>query len=60
MNIVEMIKNENKFCEEEEFVKNEHGVYLYTSKDGTSSFDLPFILYMYKQWLIENDILKEI
>lgn len=34
----------NQFIKEFEFVKNEHGVFLYTSKDGSHSFNLKAML----------------
>jgi len=56
----EMLKHEIKFCEQIEAVKNKHDVYIYTSTNGHSSFNLPCILQEYKEWLIENKIVKEI
>lgn len=53
-----MIETEVKFLEREEFVKNEHGVYIYESKDGRMSINLPFILLEYKNYLIEERIVK--
>ena len=50
------IVTEIKFCEETEMEKNEHGVYVYTSKNGFSHIDLACILLEYKNWLIENKI----
>ena len=60
MSIEEQLKNEMKFCVENDFVKNDHQQYIYNSTDGVSSINLPFILNDYKDWLIENDILKEL
>jgi len=59
-NIAELLKNEIKFCEEFECIKNEHGAYIYNSKNRNHSFNLPAFLSDYKDWLIENNIVKEI
>jgi hypothetical protein len=54
----ELIANEKKFCEENDFRKNSHGVFVYSSTDGASHINLPFILQDYKEWLIDNKIVK--
>jgi hypothetical protein len=54
MQIEDIIKDEIQFCEELDFSKNENGQYIFQSKDGRVSINLPFILEDYKQWLIEN------
>lgn len=53
-----MTKTETKFCEQTDLEKNEHGVYVYISKNRHSHIDLACILYEYKQWLIENKYLN--
>ncbi len=55
----EMLKNELEFCQEMEFVKNEHGQHIFVSQDGVQSMNLPFILNDYKDWLIEQKIVRE-
>ena len=49
-----LIQKELEFCASIECEKNEHGQYIYVSKNGASSFNLPYILLEYKNWLIEN------
>ena len=56
----ELIKNEVEFCEELGLEKNEHGVYIYESSNGNSSMNVPMVLQHYKEWLIENRLVKEI
>jgi hypothetical protein len=56
----DLTENEVKFCEEMEFEKNEHGVYIYQSSNGRSSMNLPFILQHYKEWLIEMELVREV
>jgi len=58
--IAEIIVCELEFCKEIECEKNEHGQYIYTSKNGVSSMNLPYILEEYKQWLITKKILKRV
>jgi hypothetical protein len=54
----ELIKNELEFCKEIDAEKNEHGQYIYESKNKASSMNLPYILEEYKQWLIDKKIVK--
>lgn len=54
--MMELIAKEIQFCEEADCEKNEHGVFIYTSTNGASSMNLPFILLDYKDWLIEKGI----
>lgn len=54
----ELIKKETEFCEEWELPKNEHGQFIFTSIDGSCQLNLPRILNDYKDWLIENGIVK--
>ncbi len=51
--------NENTFCKEHGFIKNEHGVYLYVSKNGEDAFNLTAVLEDYKEWIIKNKIVSE-
>lgn len=60
MDLDDLIIDANKFCEEYEFEQNEHGVYIYESSNKFSSINLPFILNIYMEWLIENQIVKKI
>lgn len=55
----ELTKQEVAFCEEMKYLKNEYGAYIYATWDGNSSINLPLTLQHYKQWLIENNIVKE-
>ncbi len=50
--------NEVKYLEENECEKNEHGAYLFVSANGHESISLNFFLLEYKNWLIENKIVK--
>lgn len=54
----DMVKDEVEYLTENEFVKNEHGVFLYISADGASRISLDGILHDYKLWLIENKKVK--
>lgn len=58
----ELTKNEVAFLESEEGEgeMNEFGVYSYTSANGNHIISLEYFLCSYKNWLIENGILKEI
>lgn len=55
MNIEDLVKNEIKFCEEIDCIKNKNNQFIYHSTDGNSIINLPHILNEYKEWLIEND-----
>jgi hypothetical protein len=57
--IKELIKDELEFCKEIECEKNEHDQFIYISKNGASSMNLPYVLQEYKQWLIDKKIVKE-
>lgn len=56
----ELIKNEVEFCRELGLEKNEHGVYIYESSNGNSSMNVPMVLQHYKEWLIENELVREL
>lgn len=53
-NIESIIENEIKFCEENGFEWNEHGVYIYKSSNGASSINLPYILRDYNYQYLEE------
>lgn len=57
--IRDLVKDEVKFCNEIACEKNEHGNFIYSSTNGASTINLPYILMEYKQWLIDNKILKK-
>lgn len=57
--IKELTKGEVKYLEQEQCPKNEHGSYIFISQDGKERIELSLFLYGYKQYLIENKILKE-
>ncbi len=59
MNIQELVKDELQFCREIECEKNEHDQFIYISKNGVSSMNLPYVLQEYKQWLIDKGIVGE-
>jgi hypothetical protein len=56
----EHLKHETKYLKENDFVTNPHGVYLYVSADGFHRLSLDGVLNDYKQWLIDNRIVKEL
>lgn len=58
MDISKLTEIEVKFLEENQAVKNEHGVYLFISQNGQDRISLDFYLLEYKNWLIENKIVK--
>ncbi len=54
-------KHETAFVKEDGmFEANEHGVYIYTSANGYSSMDLIAVLRSYRDYLIDNKIVKEL
>lgn len=60
MKIDDLLKNEIDFCEERGFQKTTEGVFIYVSKNGMEYMNLPAILNDYKDWLIENNIVKNV
>jgi hypothetical protein len=60
MDIDELVKDEIRFCESQDCEKNEHGVYAYRSDNELHMFNLPHYLSIYKEWLIEQGIVKEV
>jgi hypothetical protein len=54
------IQDEIKFCDEIDCEKNKHGQFIYTSTNQVSSLNLAYTLHEYKQWMIDNKIVKEI
>lgn len=56
----ELTKHEEVFCEKIKYQKNEYGAYIFASSDGNNSINLLLTLQHYKQWLIENNIVKEL
>jgi len=48
-----------EFCQNEEFPTNENGVYIFNSADGSTSINLPAILMDFKQFLIDEDVMRE-
>jgi hypothetical protein len=59
MDIDELVKDEIRFCEEEECVKNDRGAYFYKSGDGVHMFNLPHFLKMYREWLVNEGLVNE-
>lgn len=47
------------FLEELGAEKNEHDAYIYVSSNGISSMNLALVLNHYKDWLLDNDLLRE-
>lgn len=60
LNTTELVKNEIEFCNEIDCKKNEHGQFIYESKNGKSTMNLPYALQEYKQWLIDKRLVKEV
>ena len=56
----ELIENEIKFCNEIDCEKNENDQFLYYSSNGKSFINLPYVLAEYKEWLINNHIIKDV
>jgi ribosomal protein S2 len=56
----EHIKTEIRFCEENNFEKNESENFIYISKNGNHLINLPSILEEYKEWMISKKIIKKI
>lgn len=54
-NIDSIVEKEIKFCEENKFEHNEHGVFIYKSSNGFSSINLPYILKDYNDEYLENN-----
>ena len=58
MKTEDFIKDEIKFCESIDCERDSNGRFTYTSINGASKMILPFVLSEYKDWLIENNIVK--
>lgn len=58
MTVDSIVKDEIQFCKEYECHKNENEQFIYISKDGFHAMNLPYVLNDYKDWLIENNIVK--
>jgi len=50
------IKSELEFCKSIDCEANKSGAMIYTSTNGASSMNLPYILKEYIQWREENKI----
>ena len=55
----ERTREEMKFLCDNGAELNEYGVYIYQSTNGNSSINLALFLRGYRDYLIENDIVKE-
>ena len=60
MDIQELVKNEIEFCNEIDCEKNEHDQFIYESKNGKSTMNLPYVLQEYKRWLIDKRLVKDV
>jgi hypothetical protein len=56
----ELTKHERQFLEEQGVTPNEHGAYAFSNQDKSCHVALDLFLASYLNWLIENDIVKEI
>lgn len=56
----ELLSDEIEYLKENDFYQNEHGVFLYVSDNGNHRLSLDFILNDYKEWLIENNKVREL
>jgi hypothetical protein len=54
----ERLKHEIKYLKENDAEVNEYGAYVYTSKNGSHSLRLDLFLRDFRDWLIENGIVK--
>ncbi len=52
--------HEIEFCKQVPCNKTQNGQFIYTSADGKDSFNLPYLLLEYKDFLIKKGIVKEI
>lgn len=59
MNLDKYTEKEREFLRQIEIPCDEYGVYLFISGDGSVWLDLQYILMEYKQWLIDNKIVKQ-
>ena len=61
MNIPELIKREDAFCESIDCERIEDTKqFIYDSRNKKSGINLPYVLLEYKQWLIEKGYIKQI
>lgn len=60
MELEKLVRNEVAFCEENEFVANKNGAFIYESQNKEHMIFLPVILLNYKEWLIDKKIVKAI
>jgi ribosomal protein S2 len=58
MDISDLVQDEINYLKDNGFVKNENGQYIYTSKNGVHSINLPHILLDYKEYLFEKYNIK--
>lgn len=56
--LTELIENEIKFCNEIDCEKTENDQFIYDSRNGVSTLNLPYVLIEYKNWLIEKKLVK--
>ncbi len=56
--IKKLTEHEETFLSETKCEKNEHDCYVYISQNGYERIALDLFLLEYKQWLIENKIVK--
>lgn len=54
----DLTKHEVEFLKSEGIPTNQHGVYLFESQDRTTTISLDLFLMSYKDWLIENKIVR--
>lgn len=60
MNIDDLVVVERQFLQEQGAIMNPHGVYVYQSSCGSEILSLDHYLREYKQWLIDNNYVKEV
>jgi hypothetical protein len=55
-----MTEHERDFLKSEGIEPNEHGAYVFENQDSNVLIALDMFLYSYRNWLIENRIVKEL
>jgi hypothetical protein len=56
----QMTKHEKDFLTSEGVEPNKHGAYVFENEDSSVHIALDVFLYSYRNWLIENKIVKEL
>ena len=61
MKVPELIKREDKFCQDADCERTEDTKqFIYDSRNNKSAMNLPYLLLEYKLWLIERGYIKQL